>query len=75
MNKNEKFNSEGYYDPTPFKAMKNINREHDKERNILAKKTIKTLQNVAHLAGFDIVGKITLKEHNSGKIRGGNTND
>jgi hypothetical protein len=67
--KNPKYNASHCYDPTPFKAINNISREHDKEREILAKKVIKTIQNVAHLAGFDIVGKITLREHKTGEIR------
>ena len=34
----------------------------------LARKTVLTVYNVAHLAGFDIVGDITLKDHITGKI-------
>lgn len=67
-NRREKFNAEGYYDPTPYNAIRNIERERN-ERDILARKVIKTIQNVAHLAGFDIVGKITLREHKTGEIR------
>ena len=61
----DKYNEEGYYDPTPYNAFKKI----DRERDILAKKVIKTIQNVAHLAGFDIVGRITLKDNKTGEIR------
>lgn len=64
----EKFNSEGYHDPTPFEALKNIDKGRNKERNAMAKKVIKTIQNVAHLAGFDIVGKVVLKDHETGEI-------
>ena len=67
--KGDRFNGENYPDPTAYEAIKNVDRE-DRERDILAKKVIKTIQNVAHLAGFDIVGKITLREHKSGEIRG-----
>ena len=62
----DKFNAEGYHDPTAYEAIKNIEKD---ERDILARKVIKTLQNVAHLAGFDIVGKITLRDHKTGEIR------
>ena len=55
-------NSEGYPDPTAEKAMRNYEK-----RKTLARKTIVTLQNVAHLAGFDIVGKIRLREHDTGR--------
>ena len=66
--KGDRFNGENYPDPTAYEAIKNVDREN-RERDILAKKVIKTIQNVAHLAGFDIVGKITLREHKSGEIR------
>lgn len=62
---NDRKNSEGYSDPTPYKALKNIERESRKK---LARKTILTVYNVAHLAGFDIVDDITLKDHTTGKI-------
>jgi len=65
MNDDRK-NSEGYSDPTPYHAIKNIEKRNTKQR--LARKTILTVYNVAHLAGFDIVGDITLKDHNTGKI-------
>ena len=65
----EKYNASGYYDPAPYEAIKNIERERDSERGKLARKVIKTLQNVAHLAGFDIVGRIVLRDHKTGKIR------
>ena len=65
--KNPKYNSSHCYDPTPYKAIKNINREN-RERDFLAKKVIKTIQNVAHLAGFDIVGTVVLKDNKTGEI-------
>jgi hypothetical protein len=65
----ERFNASGCYDPTPYQAIKNIEREEqlNDERGILARKVIKTLQNMAHLAGFDIVGRITLLDKKTGK--------
>ena len=65
MNDDRK-NSEGYSDPTPYQAIKNIEKGNAKQR--LARKTILTVYYVAHLAGFDIVGDITLKDHHTGKI-------
>ena len=62
-----KYNASGYYDPTPYNAIRNIERAEMDEREILANKVIKTIQNVAHLAGFDIVGRITLKDNKTGK--------
>ena len=61
-------NDEGYSDPTAETAIGHVMNEQKKRRNDQATKTIKTLQNVAHLAGFDIVGRIELREHNSGRI-------
>ena len=64
--KDDRKNSEGYSDPTPYQAIKNIEKHTAKQR--LARKTILTIYNVAHLSGFDVVGDITLKDHNTGKI-------
>ena len=61
-------NDEGYSDPTAETAIGHVMNEQKKRRNDQATKTIKTLQNVAHLAGFDIIGRIELREHKSGRI-------
>ena len=61
-------NDEGYSDPTAETAIGHVMNEQKRRRNGQATKTIKTLQNVAHLAGFDIVGRIELREHKSGRI-------
>ena len=61
-------NNEGYSDPTADTVIGHVMTEQRKRRNDQATKTIKTLQNVAHLAGFDIVGRIELREHKSGRI-------
>ena len=66
---NPRYNASHCYDPTAYEAITRVDREN-KEREILAKKVIKTIQNVAHLAGFDIVGNITLRDNKTGKIRG-----
>ena len=46
----ELYNASGCYDPTPYQAIKNIERENElnDERGKMARKVIKTLQNVAH---------------------------
>lgn len=61
-------NDEGYSDPTAETAIGHVMNEQRKRRIDQETKTIKTLQNVAHLAGFDIVGRIELREHKSGRI-------
>lgn len=61
-------NNEGYSDPTADTVIGHVMTEQRKRRSDQETKTIKTLQNVAHLAGFDIVGRIELREHKSGRI-------
>ena len=56
-------NDEGYQDPTADQAIGHVMKE---EKKVTA--LIKTLQSVAHLAGFDIVGRIELREHKTGRI-------
>lgn len=56
-------NASGYADPTAYEAYKNIR----KERGYEAHKVIKTLQNVAHLAGFEIVGRIVIRDVRTGE--------
>ena len=58
-------NCEGYKDPTADEAIGHVMKETKK--NDKAAKLIKTLQSVAHLAGFDIVGRIKLREHGTGR--------
>lgn len=68
-NRGERFNASGCYDPTPYQAIKNIERENsrNKERGKMARKVIATLYNVAHLAGFNVAGQITLVDNETGK--------
>ena len=58
-----KRNGSGYYDPTAYKAMTNIAKE---EKRVI--KVIKTLQIVAHLAGFEIEGRIVLRDKETGEV-------
>ena len=58
-----KRNGSGCKDPTAEKALKNVIEE---EKHV--SKVIKTLQAVAHLAGFEIEGRIILIDKESGKI-------
>lgn len=60
-------NGSGYVDPTAHKAIKNVSeKEKEKEKEI--KKVIKTLQSVAHLAGYNIEGRIALIDNKTGKV-------
>ena len=58
------YNGSGYYDPTAFQAYRNIRED----KGYMAKKVIKTIQNVSHLAGFEIVGKVTLRDVETGEV-------
>lgn len=63
MNNDPKRNASGCLDPTAFQAISNIEAE---EKHF--KELIKTIRYICRLAGFEIEGKITLKNHKSGRI-------
>ena len=55
-------NKEGYDDPTAYQAIKNIEREKR------YKELVTVLKWIAHIAGFEIVERICLRDKKSGKI-------
>ena len=57
-----KRNRSGYVDPTAYKAIKQVTEDEKK-----VSKVIKTLQAVAHLAGYEISGRIVLRDKESGR--------
>ena len=61
-------NSEGYVDPTADAAMAAVKREENSELNDRNHKLIHAIRNVVDLAGFEIVGRVTLKHKKSGKV-------
>lgn len=61
-------NCEGYSDPTAGVAMAAVKREEVQELTDKNHKLIQAIRNVADLAGFEIVGRITLKHKRSGKV-------
>lgn len=66
MNKN----GEGYVDPTPGAAFGNIRREEHKReayRLSVISNLIPIMKNTAELAGFEVVGRIVLKDKHTGK--------
>ncbi len=66
MNTNPKKNAEGYPDPTAYEGTKNIIREETElERRVNT--LIKTLKNVIRLSGFEIIGRIEIKDVKTGK--------
>ena len=63
-------NAEHYADPTPTAAMRNINRdERQKEaaRLLQISLLVPLLRQVAEWAGFEIVGRIPLRDKATGK--------
>ena len=64
-------NAEGYSDPTPGEAMSNIRWEQRQqevaERLAVISRLIPVMKQTAELAGFEVVGRITLKDKETGK--------
>lgn len=63
-------NAEGYADPTPGEAYKNMKRAEraaDKERLSKIRSLIQIIKAMAALAGFDIIGRISLRDRKTGK--------
>lgn len=59
-----RFNAEGYFDPTTFEAMRNINKKEDERFH----KLLYTLFYLCELADFEIEGRIVLIDKQTGKI-------
>lgn len=63
-------NAEGYADPTAGAAWGNIRREErrkDTEAMDTISRLIPVMKQTAELAGFEVVGRITLKDKTTGK--------
>lgn len=65
MSKNDdlKRNGSGYVDPTAYTAITNIEVE-EKNLHML----LKHIKYICNLAGFEVVGRITLKNYKSGRV-------
>ena len=63
-------NAEGYYDPTAGEAYSNITadeRKRDAERLAAISTLMPLLRKVTELVGFEIVGRITFADKETGK--------
>lgn len=58
-----KRNGSGYYDPTAYKAITNVENEGDRFYKLLD-----TIFNMCDLAGFHLEGRIVLKDKETGKV-------
>lgn len=63
MNADPRKNDKGYSDPTPYNALKNLDKEEDRLR-----KLIHTIRYISDLAGFSIEGRIVLVDKKSGRV-------
>ena len=64
-------NCSGYYDPTAYEAMKNIQHEEKIQNQPIdeaAHKVVTTIKNILDLAGFELTERIQIKHKDSGKI-------
>lgn len=59
-------NSEGYSDPTAYTAMTKITRD-EQERLRRIKIVVNIMKNVADLAGFDLVSRISQRDRKTGR--------
>ena len=59
----EKKNQEGYPDPTPYEAIKNADAEVNRISWLM-----KTLHSVCNLAGYQIEGRVVLRDIHTGKV-------
>ena len=60
-------NCEGYSDPTAGSALGSAKKD-EHEIDILNHKVIQSFRLLVDLAGFEIVGRVTLKHKKSGRI-------
>lgn len=63
MDQELKRNGSGYVDPTAQKAI-----THLQEKQKRVSRVIENLKNAANIAGFEIEGRITLKDKRTGEI-------
>lgn len=70
MSDNMGKNAEGYPDPTAGSAWRNIRKEENRreaERMSVINNLIPIMKQTAELAGFEVVGRIVLKDKRTGK--------
>jgi hypothetical protein len=63
---NPKLNGEGYFDPTAYYGTLSIVKA-EKELDDKVHTMVHLLRDVAHIAGFEIVGRITFRHIKTGK--------
>lgn len=61
-------NSNGYSDPTACTAIRNADREKKRDRNRKINKLVTAINNICDVAGFEIEGRIVLRDKKNGEI-------
>lgn len=62
-------NNEGYLDPTPYEAVKHINKQNNtSEDYIRFKRLLKAIWCVCEAAGFRVEGRIVLRDAQTGRV-------
>ena len=65
ISKNDKKNEEGYFDMTAYKAMTDKPTANENER---FRKLLHTIFHLCELAGFELVGRITVRDRKTNRI-------
>ena len=69
MSSDPKRNAEGYLDLTAYEALKNIEESYNHDRDDVRFHTLlHTIFHLCEVAGFQIEGRIVLKDKHSGRI-------
>lgn len=68
MGKLDKKNIEGYLDLTPYEALRNKKDNQDREDAKRMDEALKSAKRTFSLYGFEVVGRITLRNIRTGKI-------
>ena len=67
MNNDLRKNASGLPDPTAYEAIMHVDSEQNKN-DIRFYKLIHTIFHVCELAGFELEGRITLRDRKTGKV-------
>lgn len=67
MNNDYRKNASGLYDPTAYEAITHVDREAA-ESDVRFYKLLHTIFHICELAGFNVQGRLTLKDQVTGKI-------
>lgn len=59
-------NAEGYTDLTAYNGINNAMKEKTEKQNVISA-LVGTLKGVAELAGFEIVGRVVLRDKKTGR--------